>query len=268
MIVTLITFFGTKEKPCRKEDLPTGGFFETFLAVFKNKPYVFLLITYALHITGITFITTILAYYTENVLNRSDINSFASALLKLPLDITTVAMLLLLLTAMLCIPVSVLVSKYLGKKRTYQICFVVLGIACAVLYLFGHRMSVDAFFLVMIFAGIGVGFSYVAPFAMVPDAISAGAPESERRNEGAYYGIWTFISKSGTAIALFVAGIILQTGGYISQSGETIATQPDSVVNAIRIIIGPIPVVVLAFAIVVVQFYPLDKQGSSKGTDL
>ena len=246
MLVTLITFLGTKEKKYRKEDLPTEGFFETFKFVFHNRPFVLLLITYALHVTGISFLTTILAYYTENVLQRG--------------DITTAAMILLLVTAMVFIPVSVLISKRIGKQHTYQICFAIIASACALIYFFGHRMPAEFFYGVMVYAGIGVGFSYVAPFSMVPDAIEYEARGSGRRTEGAYYGMWTFISKLGTAIALFTAGQILELGGYISQAGESAAVQPSSVFGAIRTIIGPIPIVILIAAIVVIQFYPLDKK--------
>jgi len=246
MIVTLLTFLGTKEKQYRKEDLPTEGFFATFKVVFKNKPYVLLLLTYALHMTGISFLTTILAYYTENILNRP--------------DITTIVLVLLLVTAMLFIPVSVLVSKKIGKKTTYQICFVIIASACGTIFFLGHRMPVEFFYFVMIYAGIGVGFSYVAPFAMVPDVIEYEAAKTGVRNEGAYYGMWTFISKLGTALALFVSGHILTLGGYISQAAEGTAVQPPSVFGAIRTIIGPLPAVVLLAAIVVIQFYPLDKK--------
>jgi GPH family glycoside/pentoside/hexuronide:cation symporter len=246
MIVTLLTFLGTKEKQYRKEDLPTEGFFATFKVVFKNKPYVLLLLTYALHMTGISFLTTILAYYTENILNRP--------------DITTIVLILLLVTAMLFIPVSVLVSKKIGKKTTYQICFVIIASACGTIFFLGHKMPVEFFYFVMIYAGIGVGFSYVAPFAMVPDVIEYEAAKTGVRNEGAYYGMWTFISKLGTALALFVSGHILALGGYISQAGEGTVLQPPSVFGAIRTIIGPLPMVVLLAAILVIQFYPLDKK--------
>ncbi|MDR0496511.1 MAG: MFS transporter, partial [Treponema sp.] len=154
MIATLLTFLGTKEKKLRREDLPTESFIATYKAVFYNKPYVLLLLTYALHMTGISFLTTILTYYTENVLRRS--------------DITTIALILLLVTAMLFIPVSVLVSKKIGKRRTYQICFAIISSACGLLYFLGHRMPLEFFFATMVYAGIGVGFSYVAPFAMLP----------------------------------------------------------------------------------------------------
>jgi GPH family glycoside/pentoside/hexuronide:cation symporter len=169
-------------------------------------------------------------------------------------------MLTLLLTAMVFIPVSVAVSKKIGKKRTYQICFVVIASACGIIYFLGHRMPLAFFYGLMVYAGMGVGFSYVAPFAMVPDAIEYEALTTGERKEGAYYGMWTFISKLGTALALFVAGQILELGGYISQSGNSSVTQPPSVFNAVRMIIGPIPIVVLGAAILVIQFYPLDKK--------
>ena len=248
MFVTLLTFFGTKEKTYRREDLPKESFFSTYRSVFHNKPFVVLLLTYALHMTGISFLTTILAYYTTNILRRE--------------DITTTSLIFLLLTAMVFIPVSVLVSKKIGKRRTYQICFAVISSACAIIYFFGHRLpNINFFFALMIYAGIGVGFSYVAPFAMVPDVIEYQAAKTGVRNEGAYYGMWTFVSKLGTALAIFVTGQILELGGYISRAGEAAAIQPASVSGAIRIIIGPIPIVVLAAAIAVVQLYPLERKG-------
>ena len=249
-LVTLITFFGTKEKKITKEDLPKEGFFKSYLAVFKNKPFVILFVTYALHMTGICFITATLSYYTENVLHRG--------------DITTLAMAILLITAMLFIPVSVLVSKKTGKKVTYQICFAIISSACLILYFLGHHLSLGFFFGLMVYAGIGVGFSYVAPFAMIPDTIKHHTSKDSQRNEGSYYGMWTFVSKMGTALALLITGIILDAGGYISTAGEG-AAQPESVFNAIRLVIGPLPAVVLIAAIVVIQFYPLDKKEYREG---
>jgi GPH family glycoside/pentoside/hexuronide:cation symporter len=246
MIVTFITFFGTREKKYTRRDLPAEGFFSTYKRVFRNRPFVFLLVTYALHMTGISFLTTVLAYYTENVLKRP--------------DITAIVLLVLLLTAMAFIPLSVLVSKKIGKKRTYQICFAVIASACGIIYFLGHRMPLAFFYGLMVYAGMGVGFSYVAPFAMVPDAIEYEALKTGERKEGAYYGMWTFVSKLGTALAIFVSGQILELGGYIPQTGNLRVIQPPPVFNAVRLIIGPIPIAVLGAAILLIQFYPLDKK--------
>jgi GPH family glycoside/pentoside/hexuronide:cation symporter len=116
----------------------------------------------------------------------------------------------------------------------------------------------------MVYAGIGVGFSYVAPFAMIPDAVDYDAAQSGERKEGAYYGMWTFVSKLGTALAVFFSGIILSLGGYIAEAVQSAAS-----LLAIRLLIGPIPALIFLGALAVIQGYPLDEKAlkdiSAKG---
>ncbi|MDR1178854.1 MAG: MFS transporter [Spirochaetaceae bacterium] len=241
MVTTLITFFGTREKRHSGADYPTEGFFATYGAVFRNRPFVFLLLAYALHIMGITFLQGILVYYVKYIYGRE--------------DLAYAAMGLLLLVAMIFIPVSVLVSKYIGKKKTYQICFVILVSCCMLIFFLGHHLGTVFFMGLMVYAGIGVGFSYVAPFAMVPDAIEFDAATSGERKEGAYYGMWTFVSKLGTALALSLSGLVLGLGGYSAW-----AAQGTWSLLAIRIIAGPLPALALCGAFFVIQFYPIDEK--------
>jgi GPH family glycoside/pentoside/hexuronide:cation symporter len=245
MAVTLLTFLGTREKKHTREDFPTEGFFSTYKAVFTNRPYVILLLTYALHLMGITFLQSILVYYTEYVYHRT--------------DLTTPAMILLLVTAMVFIPLSVLVSKRIGKKLTYQICFVIIASAGMIIFFLGHILGPNFFLVLMVYAGIGVGFSYVSPFAMVPDTVEFDAVKTGERKEGAYYGMWTFTSKAGQALAVFVSGLILARGGYIPG-----ADQSAGALLAIRLIIGPLPALILLGALVLIRFYPLDEAAYKK----
>jgi GPH family glycoside/pentoside/hexuronide:cation symporter len=236
--VTLVSFFCLKEKSRR--ELPSGGFFAAYRAVFGNKHYVRLITAYTLHITGITFLQSILAYYTEYVYKRP--------------DLTPLALLLLLVTSMICIPVSVLVSKRIGKKRAYQICFIILASACLLIFFLGELLGIKFFIILMVYAGIGVGFSYVAPFAMAPDAIDYDAAMSGERREGAYYGMWTFVSKLGMALSVFVSGAVLSLGGYVPG-----AEQKTGALRAIKILIGPAPAIILIAALVAMEFYRLDE---------
>jgi GPH family glycoside/pentoside/hexuronide:cation symporter len=240
-VTTLLTFFGTKECPHRKEDFPVKGFFTTYKEVFTNKPYLILLFTYALHLCAITFLQGILVYYTKYIYNNE--------------GLATPAMVALLLVAMVFIPISVIVAKKIGKKLVYQICFLILGSTCLLIFFFGHTIGHNFFLGIMIYAGIGLGFSYVAPFAMVPDAVEYDAVKTGERKEGAYYGIWTFIAKVGQSLSVFLSGLILSAGGYIAD-----AIQGDSSLFAIRLIIGPIPAAIFAVAIIVIRFYPLDEK--------
>jgi GPH family glycoside/pentoside/hexuronide:cation symporter len=255
MVAALLTFIGTRERRHTRADIPTGGFFITYKQVFTNKPYVILFISYALHLMAITFLQSILAYYVEYLYPES----FVRQMQGLPLDMTTLCMMALLLTAMVFIPVSVLISKKVGKKRTYQICFLVIGAACIAVSAIGHLLPPNLFLGLMVFAGIGVGFSYVAPFAMVPDTVEYDAVRTGERKEGAYYGMWTFISKTGAALSVFLSGLILNWGGYVAK-----AVQGPGARLAIRLIIGPIPAVIFLGAFFLMQFYPLDEAAYKK----
>jgi len=241
-ITALITFASVKEPDHSTTPKPTEGFFETFLAVFKNKPYVIILLTYALNLTALNFVQGILVYYFKYLYNNE--------------GATTLAMILLLVVAMVFIPVSVLVSKRIGKKRTYQISFFILATACLGIFFLGHVLGMNFFLVMMVYAGIGIGFGYVAPWAMVPDTIEYDAVKTGKRKEGAFYGMWTFTSKVGTSLAIFMTGIILDLARYAPNMAE----QADSARLAIRLIVGPIPAAVFIAAIVLVQFYPIDEK--------
>ncbi|MDR0449699.1 MAG: MFS transporter [Treponema sp.] len=244
-LTTLLTFAATREKPHTDADYPREGFFATYRDVFRNGPYLRLLLTYALHIMGITFLQSVLPYYTEYIYGRP--------------DLTSPALGILLLSAMAFIPVSVLVSRRIGKKRTYQICFAIISSACLAVFFFGQAGGIGGFLALMGYAGIGVGFSYVAPYAMIPDAIDYGAAKTGGdRKEGAYYGIWTFVSKLGTALSVFVSGGILTLGGYRANE-----EQGRGAITAIRFLIGPIPALILIGALVLIRFYTLDQETCS-----
>ncbi len=242
MVTALITFFSVREPDHSKTPMPAEGFFETFLAVFKNKPYLNILITYALNLTALNFVQGILVYYFKYLYNNE--------------GATTLAMILLLVVAMLCIPVSVLVSKRIGKKLTYQISFLILATACMAIFLFGHIFGMNFFLAMMVYAGVGIGFGYVAPWAMVPDTIEYDAVKTGKRKEGAFYGMWTFTSKVGTSLAIFLTGVILSIAKY----SPNLAEQLPSARLAIRMLVGPVPAVVFVMAIILVQFYSLDEK--------
>jgi GPH family glycoside/pentoside/hexuronide:cation symporter len=70
----------------------------------------------------------------------------------------------------------------------------------------------------MIFGGVGIGFSYVPPYAMVPDAIECDAIKTGKRKEGSFYGMWTFVSALGISLSGFIVGLILSLSGYVANA--------------------------------------------------
>jgi GPH family glycoside/pentoside/hexuronide:cation symporter len=113
------------------------------------------------------------------------------------------------------------------------------------------------FFLgMMLFAGVGIGFGYVAPWAMVPDTIEYDAVTTGKRKEGAFYGMWTFTSKIGTSLAIFLTGGILDLAGYAAN----LSSQSAGTELAIRLLIGPVPAAVFVAAILLLERYGLDEK--------
>jgi len=241
-ITILTTFFTVREPDHLHTPRPTQKFFSTFLAVFKNKTYMRLAVVYTFNLTGITFVQTMLVYYFKYLYKNE--------------AMTTIAMLLLLGVAMICVPISVLVAKRLGKKRTYQLALAILAISCLAIFAFGHTLGMTFTLVVMVFAGVGIGFGYVPPFAMLPDVVEVNAIQSKNRKEGAYYGMWTFFSKLGVALAAALAGAFLSLSNFV----PNLADQSPATILTIRLVIGPIPAFIFIIGILLMQTYPLDEK--------
>jgi len=209
--------------------------------VLTNGPFVLVIVAYVVNILGITFVSSMLAYYFEYVLHDA--------------GATTLAMAILLLVAAVFIPVSVKLSGWIGKIRIYQLAMIILASACALIGLLGPAVGVGGMYLLMVWAGIGMGFAYAPPFALVPDTIEVEARKTGFREEGSYYGFMTFSTKLGQSLASLVIGTILGLAGYAANQSQSEAS-----LGAIQLITSPIPVAMFLLAAVILQFYPLDKK--------
>ena len=243
MAGTILTvFFNVRESAASQAERPREKFFPTFLAVFKNSTYMRLAVVYTMNLTGITFVQTMLVYYFKYIYQNE--------------DMTTVALLLLLGVAMVCVPISVLVAKKLGKKRTYQLALGILTISCLGIFFFSHTLGMNFTLGLMVFGGVGIGFGYVPPFAMLPDVVEVDAVQTKNRKEGAYYGMWTFFSKIGVALAAALAGVFLGFAGFVAN----VAEQTGATIFTIRLLIGPVPAIIFLVGILLVQKYKLDEK--------
>ncbi len=241
LVSALVTVFSVKE-PAHLEPATTMGFRETYTEVFKNKPYDLILLSYIFHILAITIISAIAIYYFKYILAAE--------------PMTTYAMLILLVTAMIFIPVSVVVSKKLGKKLVYGFGFIEVAAVLMILFFFGHVLGVTFTLIMMFVMGIGFGCTYVMPYSMVADAIEYDYLRTGERREGAFFGIWTWGLKIGQALAVFIMGIVLQTFGYIAN----VMPQSESAQMGIRLFLGPIPALIFIIATVFLYLYPINEK--------
>jgi glycoside/pentoside/hexuronide:cation symporter, GPH family len=240
MITAMITVFMVKE-PQLQAEKPQIGFFKTYLGVFRNRPYVIILLTYTFHITALTIVAGVMIYYFKYV-HRNE-------------SVTTIAMLILLLTAMVFIPPSIYLAKRIGKKATYGLGMAILSLSIMILFFLGHRLGLQFSLATMFLCGIGMGFLYALPYAIVPDAVEYDYLLTGSRAEGAFYGIWTFGIKIGQALALGITGAVLSFVGYIPD-----VVQSEASLFGIRLLMGPISATIFIIAIAVLYFYPINEQ--------
>ncbi|NER81967.1 MAG: MFS transporter [Leptolyngbya sp. SIO1D8] len=104
-------------------------------------------------------------------------------------------------------------------------------------------------------AGLGIATLYMVPFAMLPDVIDLDELKTGLRREGLYFSAVVFLQKLGMAVALFIAGQLLEWTGFADGG----ASQPTSALWAIRLLIGPLPALLLLFSLWFAYGYPLTR---------
>ena len=241
LLTTLITFFSVREPVVL---LKNGrgdirAFFSSYRLVFKNSAYTVLLGVFVLHITALNFLQGMVVYYLKYIYQAE---SFSSTIMGL-----------LLITAIVSIPLAAKCSNMLGKNFSYCVGLAVLCVSTMIIFFTGHRIGLVGLALLFVCAGIGVGFAFATPWAMLPDAI-AWQPDMAH-NEGCYYGVWTFASKLGQAVSTGVSGLILGAAGYHAD-----VIQSPGTIFAIRLIAGPIAAITCLSGFVLIHFYPIDKK--------
>ena len=241
LVSTLTTVFSVKESSEIRPAM-TMGFWETYREVFKNKPYLLILLTYILHILAITIASGMMIYYFKYILVAE--------------NMTTIAMLLLIGIAILFIPVSVAMSKKTGKKLVYGAGFIIMAIGLMVLFFLGQTLGVTFNLIIIGIMGIGMGLLYAMPYAIVADAIEYDYLRTGERREGAFFGIWTWGLKIGQALAAFLMGIILEAMGYVAN----VIPQSESAQLGIRLFLGPIAAVIFILAAVALYYYPITEK--------
>jgi GPH family glycoside/pentoside/hexuronide:cation symporter len=241
LAASLITFASVREPRLPERARPAMGFFRAYGYVFRNRPFVFIVLTYVANMMAVTVVSSIMVYYFQYLFDNK--------------AMTTVGLLILLVTAMIFIPVAVRVSRRVGKKYTYAAGMLIVAAAALVIFFLGHILGL-VFVLVMMFvAGVGLSTTYPMPWSIVPDTVEYGYLQTGERREGGYYGMWTFISKVGQALAIAMSGWILGATGYVPEVAQTELAK-----LGIRLLIGPVTAAIFLAGVVVLLFYPLDEK--------
>lgn len=233
------TIFSIKEP--KREKAATGiGFLRTCIQVMGLRVFLKALLPWTLFITGTSVIQGSLIYYFANIYGDE--------------GLFQVAILFLLVTSLVFIPVWVILSKRLGKRTCYIIGMSIMSAGVLLFAFFGGAGRVAFAYILMVGAGIGLSTHYVMPHSILPDVVEYDAIRNGVRREGIFSSMWTFSSKIGQAVALGVTGLTLELAGYVPDT-----TLAPRTLSAIRVLCGPIPVVFYAVGIAVLASYPITR---------
>ncbi len=238
----LVTFFAVKEPPLPATPPPKGKIFSSYGQAFRNKPFVLILLPWVFNNVAITILSGSLIYYFRVIYGVED-------------NTTTIALLVLLASAMVFIPVWTVIAKKIGKKLSYIIGISVLA-AGVILFFFIGAGSITAAFVVMAIAGFGFATHYVMPWSIIPDTIEYDYAKTGIRREGVYYGLWTFVLKIGQGLGALMIGWILAGFDY-SPGAETAGPAAQL---GIRLLFGPIAAVFFIAGVIVLIFFPITRK--------
>ena len=237
----LITIFTIRE-PSRavEEASEQQGFRETYKAALKNRPFVLVLVAYALHMAGTNVVQAALIYYFKYILQAGTVQ---------------LALMPFLVMALAFIPIWTAVSKRIGKKWAYNLGMGLFAVVVMAVFLFAADRGPTFLYVLMAVAGIGYSTNYVMPYSIIPDTVQLDYAENGVRREGAYYGLWNLVNQIGVALALALNGWVLGWFGYV----PNVAQAPLAKLG-IRLLVGPISAVFIVIGVAFLAFYPITRK--------
>ncbi len=178
---------------------------------------------------------------------------------------TSLAIGAILVVQVIAIPGYFLLSKRIGKRRT----FIVSGIVwvAAMLTSLALAPGVGKLGLILFggFVGLGTSGMLTMVWAMFMDVPDIDELLTGERREGVFSGIFTFARKAASALGLFLVSILLQIAGFKSPSMDVVdgvrtiveQEQSDSFVLVLRMVFAFLPVVFIGIAMICAIRFPL-----------
>jgi len=235
------------------------GFFQGLKLVGKNYPFVLCAGMYVTSWMALALIQSNLKFFVDDVMQAEP-------------NVLLVAIGILMIMALLCLPIWAFLSGILGKREAYLISLVLWTIIqISLTFTPGSQRVV--LYVQSAFAGAFASGSFVIPWSMLPDTIDLDELNTNKRREGAFYSFFVFFQNFGIAGGLALSNLFLDTQGYVildecpsealvkNSAGENIrCLQTANAQNAVRALVSYIPMILIVVSAILTFFYPLSQQ--------
>lgn len=223
--------------------------YKDYFQVLKNKPFRNIVYMYATSILAMGFVNTLLIYFLFLVGGLTDAQ-------------VPVALMIVFGFSIVFAPVINAVSQKLSKKVAWMFG---MGSWAITLILFplviipGNANPVIASYIMLLFSAIGCSAQYQVAWSMIPDCVELDELMTGKRREGIFYATATFIQKVATALAMLVAGFMLQKIGYAQDVEITPA-----IVDGVRYLFAFGAGIPLIISAIIVLFTPMNRERHEK----
>lgn len=250
----LATFFSTRERPEFQKPLEPIDLRKIFLAPFKVRTFVIVLLMYILAFVAMDAVSSIVIYFMKYYLGRGGEANYVSGTL--------------LVAQVASLPFYVRLSRRTSKKTGYRIGALIWMVT--MLFSFLITPAAPGWFVYVFAAlvGLGTGGIVVMIYAMFPDIPDVDELKTGERREGTYSAITTFSRKLSSAVALFLISNMLAVAGYqppLEQTVNGVVTVVEQVQTAqflsgLRLVFAIPPVVLVGLALLAAARYPLSPE--------
>jgi len=216
------------------------GFNKEMLSTFLNKPFVLLIIAFALSNMAFTLVRTFIAYFLTYYMKMES---------KVP-----IVMFLMLFSVVISLFPWKIISQYLNKGSAYAAGLAIGGITVACCYILSPHSSWTIYAIALI-AGVGFATTWVFPWSMLPDVVDYDYLRTGVYRSGLYFGVWGLTTKVTEALGLAISGWVLEFSGYLPNVEQT-----PLALNCIRMFFGPVPALLFFASIPFLLWYPITRK--------
>jgi GPH family glycoside/pentoside/hexuronide:cation symporter len=226
--------FSIRERPSLER--PVAGIWSGLRLVFRNRPFMILIVAYTISAIGNNLPATLILFYVQYVLESPYADAF---------------LMLYFVTGIVFLPGWVALARRIGKKRAWLLSISINTGAFVGVFFLGPGDALIYGVLVFL-SGIGLGATLALPSSIQADVIDYDELLTGERREGRYIGLWSIAKKLAAAVGVGAGLSILGLAGYIPN-----AEQPEAVLLALRVLYALVPSVCNLVALAIAFAYPI-----------
>ena len=250
IVITILIAYKTtkgmeKVEGVKKEVKEKFSFKHSYIEPFKNKPFRFITVMFALSIVAQAVNNSVSTYFYIHVMELSETETAN-----------------FLVYAAFCgfagIWLANKISVKIEKKWAWAVFMGSWAFSMGVLGLFviNPTSSIVVIGIFGFLYGAGMNVQYQLLWSMIPDCVEIDEWQTGERREGLFYGITNLIQKLGAALIIALAGVALTGFGY----DGTLAVQPASMVRNLRLLLTLGTSIPLVISIILGFMNPMNRE--------